>query len=64
MKESDTLGHKGIDLIMQGRDKEGRALVLEATRLENEARREAYRRYMSQMVDHKADHQANHDPDA
>ena len=61
--ESDTLGRQGIDLIMRGHGKEGRALVLEATRMENEPRREAYRRYMLQMVDRPARHEADHNPD-
>ena len=61
--ESDTLGRRGIDLIMQGQGKEGRALVLQATRLENEERREMYRRYMLQMAEQPASSQPENKPD-
>lgn len=63
MQSPDDIGRRGIELIMDGRDKEGRALVLEATRMENEARWEAYRRYMLQMADQKASREAEGDPD-
>ena len=63
MQNPDDIGRCGIELIMQGREKEGRAMVLEATRMENEARREAYRRYWSQMADQKASRQAEGDPE-
>lgn len=63
MDSSDDIGRRGIALIMEGRDKEGRALVLEATRMENEARREACRLYHSQMADQKASREAEGDPD-
>lgn len=62
MQNPDDIGRCGIELIMQGREKEGRAMVLEATRMENEARREAYRRYWSQVADGQVDQKADDNP--